>query len=399
MEDVIVIGAGPAGNNAALRLATLGHRVTVIDRRPQSEIGDKLCTGIISAACAREYPVDASLVYQPAFSATISSPNGHQFHFAGDQAQAYIINRVGYVSSIADSAHSAGANFIYGYTVTEIQSSTDQVTVTMTKNSRLYKQHAKSVVVASGFGPGLTRPLGLDSVSDYVTGIQVQVETPDVREVHVHCGSYLSPGFFAWIVPTSNGRALVGLLSRRHASQHLERLLTKLRTDGQITEAISEPKQWGVPLRPLAKTYGHRLLVVGDAAGQVKPITGGGIFYSLLASDIAADTLHRACEYDNFSEEILSDYEHRWKHILQNELDVGYNARKLFEQLSDKQINLLMNVAGRTGMLHGLLKLKSVDFDWHSGSVLKLLGHPAISSFLGLISPLWTKLSQDSMSK
>lgn len=399
MEDVIVIGAGPAGNNAALRLATLGHRVTVIERRPQSEIGDKLCTGIISAACAREYPVDASLIYQPAFSATISSPKGNQFHFSGDQAQAYIINRAGYVSSIANSAQSAGANFIHGYTVTEIQTGCNQVTVTMTKDSHTYKQHAKSVVIASGFGSSLTRPQGLASVADYVTGIQIQVEASNVREVHVHSGSYLSPGFFAWIVPTSNGRALVGLLARRHASQHLERFLTKLRTDGQITETISEPKQWGVPLRPLTKSYGHRLLVVGDAAGQVKPITGGGIFYSLLASDIAADTLHRACELDNFSESILSEYQDRWKQILQNELDVGYSARNLYEQLSDKQINLLMHVAGRTGILQGLLKHKSADFDWHSGSILKLLRHPAIGSFLGLISPLWTKLSQEFLRK
>ena len=67
MDDVIVVGAGPAGNNAALTLAKQGYGVTVIDSR--ENIGDKLCTGLVGEECFRRYPIDPSLVYREINSA------------------------------------------------------------------------------------------------------------------------------------------------------------------------------------------------------------------------------------------------------------------------------------------------------------------------------------------
>ena len=72
MEDVIVVGAGPAGNNAALGLAGQGYSVTVIDWR--TDIGDKVCTGIIGEECARRFPVDSNLIYRDACSAELVGP-------------------------------------------------------------------------------------------------------------------------------------------------------------------------------------------------------------------------------------------------------------------------------------------------------------------------------------
>ena len=396
---MIVIGAGPAGNNAALRLASMGYRVTVIDRRSEAEVGDKLCSGIVGAACARQYPLDESLVYRPAQSATLFSPAGHPFHFAHEQAQAYIINRVGYVASIGHRAQRAGATYLFGHTVTEIEPSSERVTVRTVNNSTAYQLKAKVVVVASGFGPALTRPLGLGTIGDYVTGIQAEVKAPGLGEVQVYCGSQHAPGFFAWLVPTFDGRALAGLLCRRQGPAHIQRLLAGLRAAGTIEEMIKEPRQWGVPLRPLAKTYGLRVLVVGDAAGQVKPITGGGIFYSMVASDLAAETLNLALERDDFSEATLSVYQHRWKKMLLRELEVGYNARRIFEQLKDSQIDFLMRVAGRSGIIQNLVNLHTTDFDWHSGVVTKLLRHPAVGGILSLIRPLWAGRSQEPLSE
>jgi digeranylgeranylglycerophospholipid reductase len=96
---------------------------------------------------------------------------------------------------------------------------------------------------------------------------------------------------------------------------------------------IKSPARWGIPLRPLPRSHGERVLVVGDAAGQVKPTTGGGIYYSLVASDVAAETLRTALIEDNLSASSLSYYEKSWRSALSKELEVGYSARRIFEGL------------------------------------------------------------------
>ena len=151
----------------------------------------------------------------------------------------------------------------------------------------------KVVVVASGFGSGLPDSLGFGRVGDFVMGAQAEVET-SVDMVEVYLGRRFSPGFFAWLVPTHEGRALAGLLARRDTKAHMEAFLRHLKDQGKIPSRRAPFKFGGIPLKPLRRTSGNRVIVVGDAAGQVKPTTGGGIYYGLLCADIAVDVLDRA---------------------------------------------------------------------------------------------------------
>ncbi len=107
MYDTIVIGAGPAGNNAAYRLANLGYKVAVLDWR--HKLGDKLCTGIIGRECLNRFPVDNPIIYREASSARFFPPSGDSLHVAKKGTQAYIIDRVAYVGSLARKAEMAGA--------------------------------------------------------------------------------------------------------------------------------------------------------------------------------------------------------------------------------------------------------------------------------------------------
>ena len=98
------------------------------------------------------------------------------------------------------------------------------------------------------------------------------------------------------MVPTASGRARVGLLSRRNPGLYLSKLLASLLAQGKLASSEAEPSYGGIPLKPLPRIYGERLLVARDAAGQVKPTTGGGIYFGLLCADMAADTLHQALQ-------------------------------------------------------------------------------------------------------
>ena len=149
-----------------------------------------------------------------------------------------------------------------------------------------------------------------------------------------------------------------------------------------------------MPLRPLRKTYSNRVLVVGDAAGQVKPTTGGGIFYSLMASEIASGALDRALEEDKLSANRLGAYQREWKALLSNELEVGYSARRVFEYLGDSHISSLINQASVNGFAAELAGSPDVSFDWHSSMIGKIIGHPTLGMVLRLANPLLSRIAK-----
>jgi len=369
LDDVIVVGAGPAGNNAALGLASEGYSVTVIDSR--HEIGDKLCTGLIGRECASRFPIDPALIYREPQSARLVAPGAGPLYFETARPQACVVDRVAYVASFAQRARDAGALYLLGERVHQIVSQNQGVTVITGQGSL----QARAVVLATGFGSPLVRQAGLGSVSDYVTGVQAVVSTDGADEVEVHLGSDVAPGFFSYLVPTLPGRALVGLLSRKKAQTRLTNFIQKLRQAGKIKEVVNEAATWGIPLRPLKRTYLDRMVVVGDAAGQVKPTTGGGIYYSLLAGEAAAHVLSEALADDDLSSGNLSRYQSRWRDLLAAEIEVGYSARRLYEFLTDRQIGALVKRAAANGFNRELVDASEGTFDWHGKMIAQIMGN------------------------
>ena len=385
MDDVIIIGAGPARNNAARRLAQFGHSVTVIERGER--IGDKLCTGIVGRECVQRYPVDSALVHGQAHCARFVIPSGENLDLVREEPQAFILDRVGYVDSFAKDAKEAGARYLMSHRVAAVWRDNGTIKVGLAPQSTSSILEARAVVVASGFGTSLVQGLGMKMEKDFVTGIQSVVIAPSLNRVHVYFGRDVAPGFFAWLVPTSGGRALVGLLSRRHAQHYMERLLARLKDEDKVAGVIKGPHQWGIPLKPLPRTFGDRVVVVGDAAGQVKPTTGGGIYYSLLAGELAAETLHQGFAKNDLSSSFLSLYESRWKALMHREMEVGFSARRLFEHLKDKQMEQIMRMVKERSLHIEMLDSPELSFDWHSRFILKTLAHPVFGLFLLRLSP------------
>ena len=385
MNDVIVIGAGPAGNNTAYRLASLGHDVLVADWR--QNVGDKLCTGIVGTECIDRYPPDPALIYRSARSAHLVTPDDRTVELSVNGVQAHVIDRVEYVASMADKAKTAGATYCLGSRATEVVVKEDRCQVRFTTTSGEWTGEAKAVVLASGFGSELGHKAGLGRPGDFVGAAQAEVEAPGIDRIAIYVGRSVAPGFFAWLVPTSTGRALVGLLARHRAMDHLDRLIAQLESEGKVTGIVGGPSKWGIPLKPPPRTYGHRILAVGDVAGQVKTTTGGGIYYALLASDAASDCLDDAIRRDDFSASRLSAYEREWKSLLSRELKVGSLARRFFESLDDEQISYLANVVAANGLSSHLVSSLMPSFDWHSRAITKALSYPPLSKALAFVSP------------
>lgn len=391
LDDVIVVGAGPGGNNAAYHLATLGYRVTVVDRRQR--IGEKLCTGIVGRECVQRFPLDQSLIYREARSAFFISPSGILLDLARRETQAYVIDRVSYVASFADKARQAGATYLLSHQVTSISPGASHVDLQLLGGQQAYTLQARAVVVASGFGTDLTRDLGLDSVGDFATGTQAEVTTHNCDQIHIYFGRQVAPGFFAWLVPTRDQSALVGLMARQNAHDYLKNLIARLQAEGLVTSVVKGPARWGIPLRTLSRTFSNRVVVLGDAAGQTKPTTGGGIYYALLAGEIAAQRLHGAFAKGDLSGSQLSGYEREWKALLGRDLQIGYSARRFFELLQDHQLDSIMHTISVNGLRKELLNDTTLSFDWHSETIIRALGHPVLGRFLRFLTPLAADLT------
>jgi len=377
LYDVAVIGGGPVGSYVAYRLAEVGYGVVVLEQHKR--LGEQVCcTGIIGQECVSSFAVEDNVILRQANSARLFSPSGKLLRLWREEPQAYIIDRVAFDVAMASRAQDKGAEYILNSLVRDIEVRGDRVRVEATCREERLNFEARVIVIATGFGSRLPEQLGLGKVSDFVMGAQAEVETTGIDEVEVYFGQEIAPGFFAWLVPTSPQRARVGLLSRHSPRLYLRKLIPSLLAQGKIASAEAELSYGGIPLKPLARTYSERVVVVGDAAGQVKPTTGGGIYYGLLCAQIAANNLQRALQADDLSLRSLAGYEREWKKKLGRELRISYWARKFYERLSDKQIDRMFDIIKSNGIDEALLKAPDLSFDWHSRVVLRLIRHRAL---------------------
>ena len=384
MYDVIVIGGGPVGSHVACKLAGMGYQVIVLERKQR--IGETVCcTGIIGQECVSSFAIEDKVILRLVNSAKLFSPSGNLLRLWREETQACVLDRTAFDTAMASRAQGNGAEYILDSPVSRINVEENKVKIEAFPQKAGLNFEARAVVIATGFGSQLAERLGLGNFGDFVIGGQAEVATTGVDEVEVYFGREVAPGFFGWLVPTSLRMARVGLLSRRNPELYLRKLLASLVAQGKIVPTETKLSYGGIPLKPLGRTYGERLIVVGDAAGQVKPTSGGGIYYGLLCADIAADTLHQALQRDDLSAKSLARYEREWRRKLGRELKIGYWARKLFERLSDNQIDRIVDIIKANGIDETLLKARDLSFDWHSQAILTLLGRTVVSKALGVI--------------
>ena len=386
MFDAMIVGAGPCGNMAALELARRGLNVAVLDGR--SNIGDKLCTGIIGKECADLWKPAPEHIYREARSATVVSPYGRRYRIERPSTQAFIVDRAAYVNSVAERAQQAGAEYILNSRVTDIRITDSNVRVTVRAKESLTHFTCRIIILASGFGSPLLRMVGLkgDPGSDYLVGCQVNATSLYLTETEVYLGSATADKSFAWLVPLSDSQALVGMAPRRSVNGQMTDFLSRLRSEDKIDELADRPQTWGIPIRPLSPSYADRTLVAGDAAGLVKPTTGGGIYYSFLSGQIAAEAALAAIESGRYAAKDLRDYERNWTKIFGRELRIGYYARMLFETLSDEQVERLLDEFLSDAALADYIG-ENVAFDWHSKVILKALRHTNITRVLTTLGP------------
>ena len=383
MLDVIVVGGGPAGSYAARRLAEKGHTVQVLETQPGAG-HKKSCTGIVGREFVDKFSIPSKVILRPANSAMVFSPAGHTLHLSRKEPQACILDREAFDVYLAESAQTAGAQYEFNCRVTGIAIEKGHASITVSRNARENKISSKAVILASGYNPALNEQAGLGGSKDHVLGAQAEVAAPGLEETEVYFGD-MAPGFFSWLVPTSPGRAKAGLLTRQEPGRYLKTWLEGLYKSGKIASKDADINYGAIPLKPPARTYGERLLAIGDAAGHTKPTSGGGIYYGLIGAEAAAETLSKALSENDLSAARLAGYQKAWRRKLGRELRTGYWARRLYERLNNEQIDLIFKIVKANGIDEAILKADDLSFDWHSRTIMSLLKYQVVAGALKIM--------------
>jgi digeranylgeranylglycerophospholipid reductase len=370
--DVIIVGAGPAGSYVAYELASSGHSVAVFEEKSASGL-NICCTGIISIECFQSLHLDAHMILTKVNSAKFFSPSGRSIRLQTEKVQACVVNRHLLDTMLASKAQAQGAQYFFSCPVIDMIPRKDRIEVEISCSGVREMFMARAAVLANGFAPKLPHKLGLGRINRFLIGAQAEIEAKDIDEFEVYFGQGIAPGGFAWLVPISAHKAYVGLLATSQAKLYLRQLLDSLLGQGRIPSRAVEIGQRAVPMATLPRSYVDRLLVVGDAAGQVKPTTGGGIYFGHLGAQIAARVLDGALLSDSLSADHLSWYEKLWRAKMGKELSRGYRARWAYARLNDRQIEGIFNVFSTDGIADALLSSGEFSFDWHSRLLLSVL--------------------------
>ncbi len=370
MYDVIIAGAGPAGSLCAGQLAQKGHDVLVLEAG-DSPGGKYSCTGLIGLECASKFSIDDRLILRKTGSARVFSPAGQSLHIYREEAQACVIDRHAFDIALAERAVNAGAGLRCGCRVTGMSAGQNDVRVTFVSHGNTIQENARYAVIACGYAPLITEQAGLGRPADCVAGAQVTVDAGSIDEVQIYLGD-ISPGFFAWIVPAEEGKVRTGLLARDNIKERMARWLDSTVLQGIISHDEQPAIHYGmIPLAPLPKTCTDRIVAVGDAAGQVKPLSGGGIYYGMLGVEAAAATLDEALNDQRGG--TLNQYERRWKSVFGQEIRNGRRVRRFYEKLGSRWLERLFTAAQRSGVEAVVEKAPGVTFDWHTKTLKKVL--------------------------
>ena len=230
---------------------------------------------------------------------------------------------------------------------------------------------AQSCVLATGFGSKFIKEAGLGGIGKFIQGVQIEAKMKDVDRGEIYLGNHIAPGSFAWVVPIGDGWCKIGLLTSKGGGDLIRRLIESPSIAGRLEFWNRNIKASLIPLETLPKTVAERLMVVGEAAGQVKITTGGGIYYGLLCAEIAAEVLARAFRTGDFSEEALRAYDTKWRAVLDPEFRSGNALRKIFLKMSDWHIDSIIHLAQVDGIVP--LVNRFFRFDWHAPLISALV--------------------------
>ena len=354
--DVVVVGAGPAGAITAKTAAEGGLDVLMIEKR--QEIGDpvRCAEGVAKPQLKKHIEPDERWISAEVKGSRIIAPDGTAVELLEDISGAevgYVLERKVFDRVLADEAALAGADVRVKTRATGVIIEDGFAKgITATHLGEEFEIRADIVVGADGVESKIGRWAGIDTTlaaSEIASGAQFLVTDIEIDcdRCEFYLGSCVAPAGYLWVFPKGVRSANVGLAISEDIRDSGNRPITLLRKfveahypNGKIIEIVVG----GVPVSgPLDRMVADGLILVGDAAHQSDPLTGGGIINAMDAGKIAGEVAVRAIAEDDVSKARLQEYETIWRAQFGKKLERSLAVKNRFVEMSDKDLNKLVH--------------------------------------------------------
>ena len=354
--DVVIAGGSISGLLTAREIARNGNSVLVLEEGFEIGTPDH-CGGLVSKTALNNLGINPS---QKTFDSTINSaqifsPSGKNIRINSKNQNVIVVSRRELDKQAALQAQKLGAEIMVN---TSYMKKTDSGVKTSIGNI-----NCKVVVDCRGVNSLLNndRDGVLQSAQYEVYGDWIQD-----GQVEVYIDQKKYPEFFGWIIPSGNGIGKVGVAGKEiNVSKTMENLLSS-KGNHSIIRKIYAPIWIKGPIK---KFTSENLVIVGDAAGQAKPTTAGGIYSCGIGGIVAGKAITKFLETKQISD--LEEYQKTWINKFGKEFEKQTIARKLLRRLDNDSIYKLFNQI--TPEIIKEISEKD-DFDFHTGSIIKMLG-------------------------
>jgi digeranylgeranylglycerophospholipid reductase len=345
--DVVVVGAGPAGSMAAARLAQAKVGVLLVEKKSQVGVPVRCAEGVGGEALRKYVSIQPRWVSAQVKAVRLHAPAGGCVQL-GQDIRGLVLDRTAFDADLARQAVEEGAKLTLRTYAHDLLMDGQRVRGVRLRGPRGDETvPAKLVIAADGVESRVARWAGIETalaLKDVEVCAQYLMEglKIDPTRCDFHFGREVAPGGYAWIFPKGPGAANVGLgvsgdhAAGRSAKEYLDAFVQRMYPEGRKVGFVAG----AVPVsRPLKKPYAPGLMVIGDAARQSNPISGGGIIPALEAGCLAAEVARQALAEDDVSLRALSRYQRAWRRSLGRSYERAYRIKEAVVRLSDETLN------------------------------------------------------------
>jgi digeranylgeranylglycerophospholipid reductase len=366
--EVLVVGGGPAGSTAAARLAASGHEVLLLEEHARIGLPVQ-CAGLVSQRVL-DLAGSSSFVRTSVRGATVFGPSLESVAFRAAEARAFVIDRAGLDIYLAERAARAGAEIRTSTRFDRVVGRSDGRTVVRTTgpDGGTEEIAARLVIGADGVASAVARAFRLRRPVEILPAFEAEFpKSPgDPESVEVYFGRRFAPGLFGWWIPDGSGGARVGLAADADGTSarvYFDRLLDYLAR--RFGERLANPTAYlvsGIPIGNVPRTVGDGVALVGDAAAQVKPLSGGGIFTGMRCAEILAPVAHEALARGDLTASALGEYDRRWRAELGEEFRRALHLRRVFTRLDDDDLDQIIGALKAAGLTDTIVAFGDIDF-------------------------------------
>ncbi|MBN1322863.1 MAG: NAD(P)/FAD-dependent oxidoreductase [Methanotrichaceae archaeon] len=353
--DVVVIGAGPAGSLSAKTAAEKGLNVILLEKR--QEIGDpvRCAEGVSKVGLAELVKPDPKWISAEVKGSRLIGPDGTSFVMAEDRSGnevGYVLERKIFDRALALDAALAGAEvFVKTRALGLLMRDGKPYGVSAMRHGEMISIECPLIIGADGIESKVGRWAGIDTTlkpKDIGICAQFLLQDRNIDQDYSEFffGNTIAPGGYAWSFPKGGNLANVGLGIQGSRSKPGEalRLLERFVASKYPSAKVAEVIVGGDPgCGPIESATANGVMLVGDAARQTDPITGGGILNGMTAGVIAGEVAAEALSAGDLSKDGLKAYEDRWREAIGVHIARSLELKEFFVKLTDDDLNRLMH--------------------------------------------------------